>query len=208
MKYFHRIDDVGENSPVLNEILDVFEELNEIVYLAIVPTHLEKTLANRISNSHNIRFMQHGYDHVNNSDVSQKDEFPNSLDEEFILQKIREGNEILAKMLGTSIDHYCPPWNHTSGTAIKIIEMLGFTTISGDDFIPLNTKLNKLNINIDSASSYRPIRIKDTEKILQEVRESDTERIGIMHHLDGIDKEEVESLKHTITQINKYFTNV
>jgi peptidoglycan/xylan/chitin deacetylase (PgdA/CDA1 family) len=113
----------------------------------------------------------HGYSHctirIRGVDTNYT-EF-SGLDYNSQIKKIAEGKGLLEKMLGVRITTFIPPWNTYDMNTIRVLEELGFRTISADNagvigessqlkFLPFNCDLLNLKDAVESARKISDVR--------------------------------------------------
>ncbi|HND35619.1 MAG TPA: hypothetical protein PKZ49_03305 [Nitrosomonas sp.] len=211
--FFYRDDDAGWDTPALLRLLDLFDDLQLPIDLAVIPKAITPELAailnTRLVQCHNlIGLHQHGYAHVNHQTVGRKCEFGEMRQFDQQLHDIVAGKEILHDYFGNRIDPiFTPPWNRCSQTTLDVLNTLPFTVLSrAEKATPFSlNQMVEISIHIDWLkrthgerwSREQVIRLI-AEKILM------NSSIGIMLHHQEMDQEDLIAFKQFARLIERH----
>ncbi|MFN7949661.1 MAG: polysaccharide deacetylase family protein [Blastocatellia bacterium] len=133
---FFRDDDVAEDEPALNRLLDVFIQRRTPVNLAVIPGRLTEAatamLRQRLrTHAHLIEINQHGWMHLNHETAGRKCEFgpTRTFAEQFA--DIESGRRKLTEAFGADFSAvFVPPWNRCTEATLRAIDELEFQALS------------------------------------------------------------------------------
>jgi peptidoglycan/xylan/chitin deacetylase (PgdA/CDA1 family) len=174
-----RIDDypsgirpIVENQTPLFNILDEFEKRQIYFHLAIVPKEMDDFFDDRILGYKYLIPVMHGYDHkyyqyseklVLNKDIynthtviDQFDEFDNHSIPE-IIDKLKEGKDILKKYFKKEIDTYVPPCNLLNKNTKTALINQGFKTVFSENYF-YNSKLRCISSDYYGTLENMPLK--------------------------------------------------
>lgn len=133
-----RFDDYSSGSPTEFELklLNSFKNFNAPVTFGVIPHRLSPMKAAILRENVKSGVLEvalHGYTHQSfrtktNGDFS---EF-SGRDYDSQLQIITAGKNLLEEMLGIQISTFIPPWNSYDINTLRVLEKIGFKTISAD----------------------------------------------------------------------------
>lgn len=148
-----RFDDYSSSSSTDLEVklINVFEKLNVPLTIGVIPyvcaedihdprpqndfplTPLKASILRDAIKAGILEVALHGYSHqtIRTKTNGNYTEFY-GLDYNSQLQRITKGKNLLEEMLGIRIDTFIPPWNSYDLNTIKVLEKIGFKTISSD----------------------------------------------------------------------------
>ena len=181
---FHRIEDIGEESPSDVVLMECFEEAQIPCILSVIPMSLCTAMASRIRRSQYCEVFQHGYSHSNNVGIGYPDEFPTMYGPGPIRARLMDGRARIEDMIGRRVLGYTPPWNTTSQSTIVLLEELGFSYLSGHRRYEYFTLLRELNVSIDPISSHEPLTLQSIEDVSRELQAHCVPKaeIGVVYH--------------------------
>jgi hypothetical protein len=127
-----RDDDLVVVSPELHRMRQVSEKFFVPVLVAVIPSLMDKELANATKGMHTFVFCQHGFAHENHAPVGlPNSEFPQGWAVELIEQDLASGRSMLVEQFGERFfPIFVPPWNAFREDKIDILHVLGYLGIS------------------------------------------------------------------------------
>jgi hypothetical protein len=161
-QFWWRDDDASDSSEALDRLLQLAEERQVPLALAVIPARLQPGLVDSLKNQGLITVLQHGYAHANHAAAGQRKlELGGRLPGDRIASELRLGRQTLALEFGECfVAALVPPWNRIDGAAIEALPELGFSGIStmkarraaypAPGLLQVNTHLDPINWRHDS----------------------------------------------------------
>lgn len=129
--------------------------------LAVIPAHVQDSLAQMLSQHSHVKIAQHGYAHINHAPRGQglgAWELGLHRGEDAVLSELLTGRERLKELFGTAfLPVIVPPWNRIDAELLAPIVALGYQGVSA--FGPRDPSLARENLIIANAHCD-PIRWK------------------------------------------------
>lgn len=197
--FWWRDDDAVAHTPALDQLVAVSKAVGVPVHMAVIPAHLEPSLAPFMAQHDALIPVAHGFAHLNHAALGQKKcEFPAGRNVTAVTEELREGFATLSNAFG---DRFCPlfvpPWNRFDQGFIPELQAVGYTGFS--TFTPRPSQwvadgVTQVNTHVDpidwhgSRSLVDPAAIlAHTVRTLQDRRFDKTdasEPLGFLtHHL-------------------------
>lgn len=198
VSFFFRNDDVGWDDARLFALLDLFNNYQTRIDLAVIPRAVSQLTAWRLSKIGVVSIHQHGYTHSNHEPAGRKCEFGETRSRELQLADIIAGKRLLLDLFGPNTDPiFTPPWNRCTATTADCLRETGFIALSRDISaapLPL-TDLLELPVSIDWFAKRKKIRLtpNQTGELLA-ARASNGAPVGVMLHHAIMDEHERERL--------------
>ena len=205
---FLRLDDVGRFEKSVIQFGEKLEELQIPWSAAVVPDWLNREAAYYLKKWEYCTVLQHGRNHINNVSKGYPDEFPDSIPYKQVLSDIKAGKDLLEDTLGEMIWVYVPPWNCASKNTFKVLMDLGFLAISGHRKFCRQEPLSSIDVSIDTAPSYFPLKMKPQQQIIMEVQKASSSgktTVGVMYHLTETSLFKISQSISTIKYLNKVY---
>lgn len=211
--FFYRNDDAGWDSLALLRLLDLFDNLQLPLDLAVIPkaiTAESATMLNArlVQCDNRLGLHQHGYAHINHQFVGRKCEFGEARQFDQQMQDIATGKAILHDYFGNRVDSiFTPPWNRCSQTTLDVLNALSFnvlsreenaTSLSLDQIVEIPIHIDWLKQSHGERWGREQIMELVSEKIL--VNRS----IGIMLHHQEMNQEDLIAFKQFAQLIEQH----
>lgn len=213
VQFFFRDDDAGWESDKLLTILDEFAQHGMPIDLAVIPAHLDNTLANELysrwrDNNQLVGLHQHGFSHTNHEQDGRKCEFGSSRTKQQQKTDIAEGQSRLQACFGDALDpFFTPPWNRCTQDTIDSLQELNFTLLSQDITAePLESpKLKQVPVHIDWSKTIKPPGNPLTE-LGQAIAQNLTinKLTGIMLHHADMGSEQLKPLTELLALLSSH----
>ena len=131
-QFWWRDDDASENSAELERLLQMSQDWQVPLALAVIPARLDPDLSRVIRECERISILQHGYSHDNHANQGQrKIEFGGSRSNDELLQELAEGHALLQQHFDDRmLPVLVPPWNRIEKRVVDRLPALGFRGIS------------------------------------------------------------------------------
>jgi hypothetical protein len=211
---FFRDDDVGWRPDRLVPLLDLFEELELPLDLAVIPAALGTEAAlelrgRRGGSGDRLGLHQHGYAHVNHEPNGQrKCEFGPARGRDAQLRDIAAGRNRLERMLGPAVEPiFTPPWNRCTATTAGCLRELGFETLSREaSAAPLDVPgLRELPVHVDwlKRRAGERLPLEGIAKIAAAAVERGGP-VGVMFHHAEMDGRELEAAAELSTLLAEH----
>lgn len=133
---FFRDDDVADDEPALQRLLDVFIQGRTPVNLAVIPGRLTEAAAAMLRerlriHAHLIEINQHGWMHLNHEPAGRKCEFGPTRTFADQLADLERGRRKLTEAFGAEFSAvFVPPWNRCTEATLRAIDQLEFQALS------------------------------------------------------------------------------
>ena len=202
LTFFFRDDDVGWSDDRLYCLLDLFEQRQIPIDLAVIPQALSEPLAHELlsrAQTAHLGVHQHGFAHVNHEPNGRKYEFGPSRTRLEQLNDLNMGRQRLGMLLGGVVDPiFTPPWNRCTEVTVECLSSLGFAVVSRDcSAIPLVlTGIAELPISVDWMRRRDGVAIgrQDLGRRIADAAQR-SRPVGIMLHHALLDREVLDGLR-------------
>lgn len=195
-----RDDDAQQDTPALQQLLNLSADFDIPLLLACIPLGSEDSLPQALrGHQGRVWGCQHGYAHHSHSTPPvRKSEYPAERDPQAMGEELLKGKTILSKRLGTAFyPAFVPPWNRVGEEVPALLADLGYAGFSGLGEIPKQPPLPTQNVHIDIID-WKLRQFRGTEATLAQlvthlqIRRQNPHRrrevTGLMtHHLDHDD---------------------
>jgi predicted deacetylase len=191
VRVFFRDDDAGWDDDALFRLLDLCDEHEAPIDLAVIPCALTRPLAHRLrraveASRGRVALHQHGYAHLNHEHTGRKHEFGPSRSAAQQRADVAAGQHCLRELLDGYVQPiFTPPWNRCTQDTVAALTALGFRVLSRDDTAaPLTTtSLREVRVNVNWLTGRRGARVREEEqaRTLAAVLTA-PEPLGIMLH--------------------------
>jgi predicted deacetylase len=211
---FVRDDDAGWDDARLFALLDLFEQHDAPIDLAVIPTALHPGLAaellrRRDATGGRIGLHQHGFSHTNHQRHGRRCEFGS--ERSFTAQRadLSEGRRILRDAFGEQLDSiFTPPWNRCTEATPALLAELGFTALSRDRGAkPAQHALQEIAVDLDWSKHWReggaPALAAAFAHTLRE-RAADSQPLGLMLHHAVMHQDELCLLKEVLHALSAH----
>lgn len=191
IELFFRADDIGVPSRLFQELIELFQQHQLPLCLAVVPSWLTRrryAALRTITGYDDTLFCwhQHGRVHHNFETSGKKQEFGPARDKAIIKDNLQRGRERLTALLGDSFSpFFTPPWNRCSRETALALRELHFKGLSRSiDARPDCTDiLPDIQVNVDLHTRKESDPEISIQKLLTELENSlASGRCGIMIH--------------------------
>ncbi len=190
-KLFFRDDDAGWEDGKLFRLIELFNNNNMPLDIAVIPCEMNEDLARklRIAINENPKLLavhQHGFLHKNHEESGRKCEFGVSRTHKEQFMDIISGKRILESYFGGNLTKiFTPPWNRCTEDTAKVLRELGFKILSRESGAkPFNLNdLVEISVSLDWFAKRKgvPLMQKEIGEILpKQIAENET--VGIMLH--------------------------
>lgn len=211
---FFRDDDVDEDEPSLERLLNLFLSRDVPINLGVIPGRLTdkavRTLSRQRSSFPNvIALNQHGWKHINHERNGKKCEFGASRTFSEQLEDIASGQARMSEAFGDDFyPAFIPPWNRCTKETYRVLDHLGFLVLSKNlsDTPSSGYKFRECSITLDlyrwrGGASLRPPKEIVRDLVLQ-IGQMNT--IGIMLHHKIMNDEAFLFLDLLIETLRRY----
>jgi len=131
IEFWWRDDDAGRDSPALKRLLDLADQQNVPLTLAVVPAWLEPAAQASIAASAGSIVLQHGYAHVNHGQAGEKSIELGGRPVDQIAGELKTGKAVLEDAFGaTFMPILVPPWNRIDQGLHPLLGGWGFQGLS------------------------------------------------------------------------------
>ncbi len=199
VRMWWRDDDLIENTPKFDMLMQASERFNAAILVAIIPGLASEHLDVQKTDPKLAFFCQHGWKHINHeADRGGKSEFADSRDLADVANEIALGQAVLARLIGErSLPIFVPPWNSVAEPHVQTLATRGFTGLSTygrrrEGFAAPGVRLVNTHIDVldwSTGAVPRAVPIDDLldrlTKFVRKQREeasADPEPIGILTH--------------------------
>jgi hypothetical protein len=200
VSFFFRDDDGGWDDPALLELLDLFEEMELPLDLALIPLDVGPELADELARRADLGraplgLHQHGFAHRNHEAAGRKCEFGRDRSRADQLADIAAGRARLRALLGRRVQPiFTPPWNRCTAVTGECLAELGFRALSRESRAePLGLEsLIELPVDLDWFAHRKGVRLPRGElgKRLAGKIGGGGRPVGIMFHHALMDEAE------------------
>jgi predicted glycosyltransferase len=192
--FFFRNDDVGWENARLFALLDLFNNHDIPIDLAVIPKAISQITAKRLCKFGTVSIHQHGYAHLNHEPVGRKCEFGESRSREQQLADITAGKQRLLDLFGPNTESiFTPPWNRCTAVTADCLREAGFTILSRDvTATPLSVAgLLELPVSVDWFARRKRVPLPPHEiGELLAAAASESAPVGVMLHHAIMNEEE------------------
>lgn len=152
--FWWRDDDACTNTPQLETLLELSDQFEIPVSLAVVPAGLQASLPKRLSTSRYVSVLQHGYAHRNHAPATEKkSEYGDHRAIDAMLSELAQGRAVLQQNFDRRfIPVLVPPWNRYSVDLLSSLATVGYTGVSAmwaRPTEPISPDLIQVNTHID-----------------------------------------------------------
>jgi hypothetical protein len=194
LSFWWRDDDALGTSPQLDRLLALAERHGIPLTLALIPNDNCRLLANRLRNLPAITVVQHGIDHINRAEATEKGSrgCASSWDAQEIASRIVKSQAFL--QMENAIPVFVPTWNATHPaleTALRMTGMSGWSAFGGMTMTKSNLK--RIDTHLEPLRWKGGARFTGEARFLRRVRRLCQERrrtglwqepVGLLtHHL-------------------------
>ena len=136
--FFFRDDDAGWADDRLHPLLDLFQEHDVPVDVAVIPQALSPGAASMLvaragGRRRGIGLHMHGFAHANHEPTGKKCEFGPTRDVATQRRELEAGQRRLRELLGERVDPiFTPPWNRCAPSTARLLVEAGFRAVSRD----------------------------------------------------------------------------
>jgi len=186
-EFWWRDDDAVADTPQLQTLLTLADDVGAPLTLAVIPAHLDKSLPEAIKDR-NVTVAVHGWSHTNHAPVDEKKaEFRAHRPEDVLLDEAKQGKYRLDEVFGAqSLPVFIPPWNRLDED-LPLAD-IGYRGVSvfGQRALTRNRNLLRFDAHIDPIDWRGTRSVVAPKRILANVIKlmGSNEPIGLMtHHL-------------------------
>jgi peptidoglycan/xylan/chitin deacetylase (PgdA/CDA1 family) len=206
--FFFRNDDVGWEDARLFALLDLFNNHDIPIDLAVIPKAISQITAKRLCKFGTVSIHQHGYAHLNHEPVGRKCEFGESRSREQQLADITAGKQRLLDLFGPNTESiFTPPWNRCTAVTADCLREAGFTILSRDvTATPLSVAgLLELPVSVDWFARRKRVPLPPHEiGELLAAAASESAPVGVMLHHAIMNEEERERLGELLKLLSSH----
>jgi hypothetical protein len=131
IRVWWRDDDAGRADPALLRLLELAQDLDLPLALAVVPMWLDAETQARIAASPNATVLQHGFAHADHGAPKGKSIELGGRDLERVLGELERGRALLADAFGCAfLAVLVPPWNRLDAGLVGRLTGCGFVGLS------------------------------------------------------------------------------
>ncbi len=189
-----RDDDAVEPAPLLDRLMDLTEEFEVPVALAIIPSRTGPALARRLDGARHIHPLIHGWSHDNHAPPTEKkQELGHHRPREAVLRDLAMSLARLSELYGERLTPMLvPPWNRIAPDLLDGLPALGFTGLSAfghklasrPGLAVANTHIDIVDSHAGNACRDHAVLVAALTKELREARATGGRPVGILsHHL-------------------------
>ena len=200
INFWFRDDDIGYDDEKLIEMMKFFEKKNINLLLAAIPSAIDLNTKNILSKFNNYTIAQHGYSHINYSDVECA-EFTIDRDPFIVKQEIQLGDDKLRRIFGKKyMKVFIPPWFEIDDNTHKIINELNYMALSNYWHNQKNKYgMNEINCQVDLIEWEKAWTFGGEEYVLEQILSEISAKngncnIGILLHHERLGKESYKFL--------------
>jgi len=125
-----RDDDATGVTDALNTMLEISENTETPIAMAVIPARAGNDLRNRIIRHKRADVLQHGFAHINHEpEGCKKSEFGAGRNIEQVQSELRQGRDMLSGW-GSFLPVFVPPWNRMDSRLLEFLPKLGIRGIS------------------------------------------------------------------------------
>ena len=198
ISFFFRNDDAGWEDARLFALLDLFNNYQMPIDLAVIPNVISQITARRLCKLGAVSIHQHGYAHTNHELAGRKCEFGDSRSRELQLADIIAGKQRLLDLFGPNTEPiFTPPWNRCSAITVACLRAAGFSVLSRDlSATPFHERdLFELPVSVDWFAKLKRVPLTPNQiGDLLGVAASGPAPVGVMLHHAIMNEEERERL--------------
>ncbi len=214
-----RDDDAARLTPAVKQLVEIAENAEIPLHLAVVPAALEAELTDYLNSQDHTRVLQHGYAHKNYAQKGEgKWELGLHRPVDMLLAELQDGLKILKQAFGSKfLAVQVPPWTRIDTNIVNLLPELGFVGLSMEnprDNIYACSGLRIVNTHCDPIKWKNGPYFKGDDRAveylidhlqLRRTAKTDaTEPTGICtHHLDH-DKQLWKFLERLAAQTNRH----
>ncbi len=190
-----RDDDAIEATSSLMQLIQLTEQFDVPVTLAVIPCSATQALAKRVAETSHVSIALHGYAHCNHAPGDQKKcELGLHRGKQVVLDELADGRAKLEQMFGTRfINMLVPPWNRIDPHLVSDLSNTGLASLStfGWSDFPDSSSLRQLNTHVDiidwrGTRGGRPVKdlVDELANAFAKARQLRGKPVGILsHHL-------------------------
>lgn len=207
--FWLRDDDAVEPTPLLDRLIDLTEEFEVPVALAIIPSRTGPALARRLDKARHVHPLIHGWSHENHAPATEKkQELGQHRPRDAVLHDLAMSLARLSKLHGEHLTAMLvPPWNRIDPDLLDSLPALGFTGLSAFGHkLASRPALPVANAHIDIVDSHAGNACRDHAvlvaalmKELREARAKGGRPVGILSHHLVSDEEAFRFLRKLFT---------
>ncbi len=214
LNIFFRDDDVDEDEPSLERLLNLFLSREVSINLGVIPGLLTRQAVRVLARQgssfpDSIALNQHGWKHINHETSERKCEFGASRTFSEQLQDIAGGQARMSEAFGDDFyPAFIPPWNRCTEETYRVLDQLGFLVLSKNQSETPSPgyKFRECSISLDLYRWRGGARLRLPEEIVKDLvlQIGQTNTIGIMLHHKVMNDEAFLFLDLLIETLSKY----
>ena len=150
-RFWWRDDDATADTPALQRLLGLRDQLDLPLALAVVPASLDASLVAALSRQSAVAVLQHGWTHTNHAGGHRyKSEFPVERRDDEVARELRAGRDNLCTAFGLSaMPVLVPPFNHLAPRWVPYVSQCGLRYVSIDqDFTGLAVDTRNVHVDV------------------------------------------------------------
>jgi hypothetical protein len=210
IRFWWRDDDAGRAHPALTRLLDLAEQHDGPLALAVVPLWLEEDAQAQIAASHQASILQHGLGHVDHGSANGKPIELGGRPADVIAAELAHGRALLEQAFGaTFVAIQVPPWNRIDPALIERLPALGFVGLSTfgrgacrepfSGLVQINTQLDPIDWKGTRSFVGEPAALEQMAGVL-----GAEEPIGLLSHHLAMDEPGWRFLEQLILLISRH----
>lgn len=212
VRVFFRADDIGRVDDRFCRLMQIFQEKNVPLCLAIVPQWMNTMEWRQMQQFTPAAplwcWHQHGWSHVNHEPAGKKSEFGPSRTREQIRNDLSTGRSRLETILGgLFLPVFTPPWNRCSVETLELLEELKFQAVSRSKNAkpPYSGSIRDLAVNVDLHTRRETDFQQGWQNLLAELKTAaQSGTIGVMLHHQLMNDAAYQFLSNLIGQFNRH----
>lgn len=203
--FFFRNDDAGWEDARLFALLDLFNNHDIPIDMAVIPKAISQITARRLRKIGVASIHQHGYAHVNHEPLGRKCEFGERRSREQQLADISAGKQRLLDLFGPTEPIFTPPWNRCTATTVDCLREAGFMALSRDLTATPLSDLLELPVSVDWFAKRKKVPLTPYEiGELLATAASGAAHVGVMLHHAIMNEQERERLRELLKLLSSH----
>jgi hypothetical protein len=127
--FWWRDDDAVEVTPRLDRLLSLADRVP--IGLAVIPSRVERNLAEALSRLPWVAVLQHGWCHTNHAQQGKKSEYPFGRSTGEVATELTDGRTRLVSLFGSqALSIFVPPWNRFAPEFVPFLPDAGINGLS------------------------------------------------------------------------------
>ena len=172
--FWWRDDDACVLTPQLRRLVEIADNTEVTVHLAVIPAKLEDDTVRFLSASGNFRVLQHGYSHTDHAPKGQGSwELGDHRPLETIEEELANGFKILENAFsGKFLPILVPPWTRIGQNLLPVLSRAGYKALSLEEGV-LDTETNDIDVKVinthcDPIKWKENAQFKGTQRVLDD----------------------------------------